>query len=100
MRHPVGLQPLEEWVAVPRLDDRGNRICPRRALMPENAESKERRNDPQAQALALAHEVLDRGADAVARPALPLRRPLEGYAATGDAGFPWGEGNVAGQRLA
>src|SRR4051794_13999128 len=46
--HPVGLQPREERVAVPRLDDRRDRVCPWRVLVPENTESKERRHDHQA----------------------------------------------------
>ncbi len=88
MRHPVGLQPLEQRVAVPGLDDRGNRVGPRRVLVPEDAEAEERRNDGQAQALGAGPRSPRARSDAVARPALPLRRPLEGHAAGGDAGLP------------
>ena len=46
----VGLQALEQRVAVPRLQDRGDRVGPGRVGVPDDAEAEERGHDRQPQA--------------------------------------------------
>ena len=98
LRHPIGLQRSSSGRG-PRLDDRGDRVLPGRVLVPENAESKESSRPPSA-GPGPRHEVLERGDDAVARPASRSAAQSKGQTGSGNAGFPWHQRLVAGQRLA
>ena len=80
MQYAAGLEPLQQRVAIPRLDDPRDGVGPRGVFAPGNAEAEEGGHDRQPQPLAARDEVLDRGQHAVALPALlarlvPVRQP-------------------------
>ena len=79
--HAVGLQVLEQRVAVPRLQHLPDCVRPRRAGGPYHAQAEEDRHDRQPQIVALGHEVLHRGPHAVPRAALAEGDRLVGEAA-------------------
>jgi hypothetical protein len=85
VQHAVVLQPRKQRVAVPRLEDVGDRRRPWRRLRPDDAEPEERRDDREPQPVALGDEVLDGGQHAVARPTLAPRRVAVRQASRADA---------------
>ena len=78
MQDAVGLEALQQRIAVPRLQGVGHVVGPWRVGVPHHAQAEEGGHDGQAQAAVTLDEVLDRGEHSVARPALPRRRPPVG----------------------
>jgi hypothetical protein len=77
MVNAVRFQPLEEGIALPRLDDLGDRAGPGSIPSPNDAEAEEHGQRREPQVRPAVEEVLDRREDSVARTTLPLRRPEE-----------------------
>jgi hypothetical protein len=83
----VGLEPRQQRVAIPRVQQLGHGPGPRRARAPDDAEPEERRHDRQPQTLALGDEVLDGRQHAVARTALARGGAAVGQPAEADPGL-------------